>query len=147
MGRLTLLGASLLLVLLVPWPRVAHAAPNYQGTYASDCSKQKEESVTISAHAIVLRTHTGTRTLKLIDIPNYNGGRVTPLPGFVTLLVAEDASGREANIEVFESNGAMTIRVTGDPDMENSLPPPLRRKRVPRCNAKPDAPARTPRTH
>jgi len=126
--------ASLLLVLLAPLP-VAHAQPNYRGTYASDCAKQQEASVIIKADdVIVLRTATGAQTLKLVE--NHPGfyGRLPPPPGFVTALLTEDASGKGLDIEVFESSGAMTIKVSGHPDVEKSLPASLRKNRVPRCD-------------
>ena len=134
MRHVDLFGASLLLVLLVP-PPVAHAQTNYRGTYAGDCAKQTEGSIVIKADdVIVLRTATGAQTLKLVE--NHPGfyGRLPPPPGFVTALLTEDASGKGLNVEVFESNGATTIKLSGHPDVEKSPPASLRKDRVPRCD-------------
>jgi hypothetical protein len=106
----------------------------YLGTYASDCSRADDASITIRRGAIELRTAgKGPRVLPLVmeDVAYY--GRTPPPKGFVTMLSFDAQPGKALDVEVFEAGGTHAIEVTGHPDVERSLPASLLKGRVQRC--------------
>jgi hypothetical protein len=106
----------------------------YRGTYASDCSRTDDASITIQRGAIVLRTAgKGPRTLPLVEENVAFYGRTPPPKGFVTMLSVDAQPGKALNVEVFELGGTHAIQVTGHPDVERSLPASLLKGRVHRC--------------
>lgn len=91
-------------------------------------------SVTILADAIVLRTEPGARTLRPVEENVAAYGRLAPPPGFVTMLLVDALPGKALDLEVFESNNATTIALSGHPDVEKTLPASLRKGRLRRCD-------------
>src|SRR5262249_31273546 len=126
---------ALLVLFLLIRPPFAHAEPRYLGTYAADCAKRNEGSVTILPDAIVLRTEAGARTLRPVEENLAFYGRLAP-PGFVTAFLVDALPGKVLTLEVFESHNETTVALSGHPDVEKALTASLHKGRLRHCDGR-----------